>query len=382
MKALWLCSWYPSQEAPFNGDFVQRHAYAAATQMDVHVIHVAGFAGVERKFTNETVSTGRLTEQVIYIKQSGTFLGKLSFNYQLQEKYRKAIKEYIGRNGVPDVIHVHGIMKAGIAAVWAKQKWGCPYIITEHWGIYNSFVTDNFLNRSHAFRHFTKRVIQEANGFLSVSRFIAKGINSMVTSKKYEVLPNTVNTGFFFPQQKLHSPFRFIHVSNIVPLKNVEGIIRSFKDVHTANPQTELHIVGDTDIAIREFNINHGAGNGVVFHGEVSYKQVAQLMQQADCLVLFSDIENSPCVIGEALCCGLPVIATNVGGVPELVDESNSLLVSPRRNEELIAAMNTVCHATSFDKNKIAESAKNKFSYEVIGRQMADYYQKTRSAGF
>ena len=50
-------------------------------------------------------------------------------------------------------------------------------------------------------------------------------------------------------------------------------------------------------------------------------------MQQAHSFVLNSNIENAPCVISEALCCGLPVIATRVGGVPEMVDKFNGILV-------------------------------------------------------
>jgi len=104
-------------------------------------------------------------------------------------------------------------------------------------------------------------------------------------------------------------------------------------------------------------------------------------MQQCDCFILFSDIENSPCVIGEALCCGLPVIATAVGGIPELVHDNNSLLISPRNEDELVKAMqNMVENKEQFDHKKIAEDAQHIFSYPVIGQQFMDYYKKILQA--
>ncbi|HQV61525.1 MAG TPA: hypothetical protein PLG08_12150, partial [Chitinophagaceae bacterium] len=41
-KILWLCSWYPAKTDPYNGDFIQRHARAAALYNDIYIIHVAG----------------------------------------------------------------------------------------------------------------------------------------------------------------------------------------------------------------------------------------------------------------------------------------------------------------------------------------------------
>ena len=100
-------------------------------------------------------------------------------------------------------------------------------------------------------------------------------------------------------------------------------------------------------------------------------------MQKADCLLLFSNIENSPCVIGEALCCGLPVITTNVGGIPELTSESNSLLIESKDEDALTQAMHEMVGGiNNYNRKKIAENAISKFSYSVIGKQINTVYEE------
>ena len=138
----------------------------------------------------------------------------------------------------------------------------------------------------------------------------------------------------------------------------------------------ELVMVGDTNTSIRNFAKELGlTGSQVLFRGEIPYYEVAREIQEADCLVLFSNIENSPCVIGEALCCGLPVIATKVGGIPELVNEENSILIEPKDEKALVAAMQEmIARFSEFKHKKIAEKAQSRFSYPVAGKKFNEIY--------
>jgi glycosyltransferase involved in cell wall biosynthesis len=86
-------------------------------------------------------------------------------------------------------------------------------------------------------------------------------------------------------------------------------------------------------------------------------------------------MENSPCVIGEALCCGLPVIATNVGGIPELVTPENSLLVPPQDDTALAAAFLAIYEKyKTFRHQEIADAAMSRFSMPVVGQQHHQLY--------
>src|SRR5437763_11060836 len=114
-RILWLVSWYPNKNDRFNGDFVQRHAKAAAIHNDIHVIFVteAGFNQPEEEAFN--TSTG-LTEQIIYYKSNKGLVGRIMKQWKWKKMWVKAIKEYINKNAHPDFIHVHIPWKVGIIA--------------------------------------------------------------------------------------------------------------------------------------------------------------------------------------------------------------------------------------------------------------------------
>lgn len=380
-RILWLCSWYPNKTEPFNGDFIQRHARAAALYNDIHVIHVAGDSNLSQLKREEMHQSGSLTEEVIYFKRSYSFLGRIIANYRLRQLYHNAIRKYVAGIGLPDLVHVHVPLKAGIAAAWMKKRYKVPFIVTEHWGIYNDVVRDNYQERAGLFKKYTRMVLEMASAFTTVSRYLGEGVNRMVLKKEYNVIPNVVNTDLFFLREAPITAFRFIHVSNMVPLKNAEGILRAFKRFNENGGNSQLVMVGDADKTIRDTADELGLMDKTVFFkGEIPYSQVAKEMQESHCLILFSDIENSPCVIGEALCCGLPVIATMVGGIPELLQAGTGILTEARDEAALAGRMRELKdNYQHYNRIKIAEDAKSKFSYSVIGKEFDELYKKVKS---
>lgn len=382
-KILWLCSWYPSKLDLFNGDFIQRHAKAAAAFNDIYVIYVAGDnTGKADKKEREISKSDGLTEHIVYFPVRSSFPGKIRAHFNYLFIFKQAIRRYLVENGKPDLVHVHVPMKAGLLALWLKKRYKVPFVITEHYGIYNEETgKDSYVNRSRIFKNYTRRIFQQASVFVTVSKFLAEGVNRMVGQVNYTLVHNAVDTDFFFFEPKDQSSFRFIHVSNMVPLKNAEGILRAFKAYTEAGGSAMLQLVGNPDDTLPNYANSLGlTPDRVYFTGIVSYQQVAAEMQKSDCLILFSNIENSPCVIGEALCCGLPVIASNVGGIPELVNTDNSILISPGNEAELVATMIKITSVPEkYDRKKIAETASGKFSYLAIGEQLNAIYQKILS---
>lgn len=377
-KILWLCSWYPSKVDPFNGDFIQRHAQAAALFNDIHVIHaIHSDYSLFDSITEELKQSPGLTEQIIYIPRKKSWWSILKGHLSWHRRQQAAIHNYI-RSERPSIVHVNVPWRAGMYALMIKARQGLDYVVTEHWGIYNDVEVLNYSGRKSTFKRFTIKIFKEAKKFISVSRYLGEGVNKLVVKKDFEIVPNVVNTQLFFYKERPAAPFRFVHVSNMVPLKNAEGILEAFKLFLQEGNQGELIMVGDKDPTIREYAKKIGLGSDAVhFRGEIPYAEVAKEMQQANAFILFSNIENSPCVIGEALCCGLPVIATRVGGVPELLDETNSILVEAGDTQTLATAMARIQKKPlAYDTKKIAENAQGKFSYKVIGKKLDDIYSE------
>jgi glycosyltransferase involved in cell wall biosynthesis len=96
-------------------------------------------------------------------------------------------------------------------------------------------------------------------------------------------------------------------------------------------------------------------------------------MRRADCLVITSHYETFSCVTAEALLSGLPVIATPVGIIPELINPGNGLIV--KNNDELISAMRQMlAKTTTFSPELIAATQKGRFSYQNIGSKLVELY--------
>jgi glycosyltransferase involved in cell wall biosynthesis len=378
-KILWLCSWYPGMTEPFNGDFIQRHARAAALYNDIHVIHVIGDStGRVTTITKQLHREEGLTEQLVYYPRTNTFWGKIKSNYRWYFLLKQAIRKYLVEQKKPYLAHVHIPYKAAMAGNWLRKKYKVPYVLSEHWGIYNDVEKLNYAGRSSFFKKFMRTAFTEAKACISVSEYLAAGVRKLVAPVDFSIIPNATDTRLFYYKEKKDDRFLFIHVSNMVPLKNAEGILRAFQLLLQKGIDASLLMIGNPDYAMPQYAENMGfTSEQVRFTGEIPYAEVASYMQAADCLILYSNIENSPCVIGEALCCGLPVIATDVGGIPELVNPSNALLAYPGDDDALAAKMEMMIRNTKqYNRPEIAAKAALRFSYEVVGKLFDDIYEK------
>lgn len=369
-KILWLASWYPNRYDSFDGDFIQRHARAASLYDDIHVLVVKDGKNIQEVETDWSTSSG-LTEQIIYYCPKSGWLSPFTKQATWRKLYLDAVQDYIAKFGKPDLIHVHIPWKAGLIALELRKRYGINYIITEHWGIYNKVLDDNFFSKPFYFRKALKQVFKKADRLVSPSIYLAKAIESLITPLPYSIIPNVVNTSFFYQGKEKHTAFTFLHVSNMVPLKRVDSIIRAFHDMMKANSlnNSQLVLIGNRDNAYNDLAAQFGLlDESIFFKGEITYAEVAKEMQLAHCLVLNSEMENSPCVIGEAHCCGIPVVAPKVGGIPELVNSTNGLLLEGDNIQNLADAMLWMYNNyKAFNLDQIAENACRKFGYPQIG---------------
>ncbi len=99
-------------------------------------------------------------------------------------------------------------------------------------------------------------------------------------------------------------------------------------------------------------------------------------MQQSSALLMFSRYENLPCIVLESLCCGLPVICSRVGGLPEVIDDNNGILVEKGNVHALAEAMIQMMEGyPAYNRNQIAEKASALYNYDVVGKRYAAIYK-------
>jgi len=116
--------------------------------------------------------------------------------------------------------------------------------------------------------------------------------------------------------------------------------------------------------------------NVISFENEKKPHEIAELMQQADCFLMFSNYESFSVVIAEALACGLPIIATDAGGISSELTNEYGKIIEPNDEAALQEAMlNMISHHTEYDKQLLSAYAA-KFSYENVGNSYYKIYQE------
>jgi len=167
-------------------------------------------------------------------------------------------------------------------------------------------------------------------------------------------------------------------VARLLPIKGVSYLIRAMAHVEDRS----LVIIGDGPERRKlELLSRHlGLSDRIFFAGWISDRvELLDHLKQATVFVLPSLSEGLPRVLVEAMACGLPVVATNVGGIPEaVVDGVNGILVPPRDEIALAKAIEHVFMDVDFQKRASAENLKAATEYlpSIIGQRINDYLEK------
>jgi len=378
-----LPGWYPTWLDPLPGDFNQRHIKAASIFKPQIVLYIGKDQTGRLKKTE--VRLNQLMERVIeyiviYPKSSVAVLDPIISNINFLKLLFKHSKLIIQKWGKPKLLHSYIVMRGGLAGWLLGRKWQLPFVLTENWTIYYPADPGYLPQRNPVFRGLVKEVFKNVKRFLPVTDNLKQQAAKLVGEVPSTVIPNVVETDIFYPEESLNPkiPFRFIHVSTMIYQKNPEGLLRTFKKFNEQCGNTFLQMVGPFPKEVYDYALNIGLNEKTIeFKGAVSYKEVSQLLKQTNALVLFSRYENLPCVILEAFCCGVPVISTNVGGIAEVINKDNGILLDSENEEQLLQAL-TLLYLNYKDYNRhiISNAAVQTFSYNAIGKKINDVYEE------
>lgn len=376
---LWLPSWYPSKVDEFNGDFIQRHAIAVSEFCKVEVIYVVKDNTKEKKESEINVKKN-LTEIIIYYKALSTgikFVDRLLSQWKYIKTYKNAIRKFIAKYGKPQYVHVHIAMKAGLLALWIKKKWEIPFLVTENWTGYYLQSVPSIKNYNRFFTFMGKKILREANMFLPVTINLGETVKKNFINIPYHPIPNVVDTNLFYFKPSTQPKFRFIHISYMNFQKNPEGILEASKKLKDLGYDFELLMIGNQNRILFESVAKFHLTNDIIcIKPAITYAEVAKELQMASAFVLFSRFENLPCVILEALCCGLPVISSKVGGIDEVVNNENGILVQSEDIDSLVSAMKLMIDDYQlFNRDNISQKAIALFNYNTVGQQITNCYQ-------
>jgi glycosyltransferase involved in cell wall biosynthesis len=375
----WPGWWYPSRVSPLSGIFVQRHAEAVSLFCDTAVLFIVPDPGLGKKFIVESTAEKNLQVTRIYFRPSPPVpiiakLVDIVNYYRLSRIGQISIREKFGK---PDIVHIHVNPPLGLIIYALTHFRRTPCIFSEHW---SGYFPESGAYRGFFRKLFTKLLVNKAKAVTVVSHASQKAMLRHGLKNKYYVIPNVVDTELFAPAlvKNEKSKKQILHVSGFNPCKNINGILLAVKKLAEKRDDFELHIIGDgpSREGLETMAIGLELKDRVIhFHGKKNDSAVADFMRRADFFLLFSNYENSPCVIAEAFAAGIPVIATRSGGIPEHVNKKNGLLVDPGDENKLCSAIDfMIDHHNNFDAKTIREYALKNFHPQVIGRLFFNIY--------
>jgi glycosyltransferase involved in cell wall biosynthesis len=287
------------------------------------------------------------------------------------------IQELVHRKKI-DITHLNVMLPLGWFAYYLKLIKGVPYIITEH---HSKYLKISKQKLSWHEKLMVKVFVKNASYVCPVSNYLKNEMIEKGFSGNYKVVPNVVNESIFnFSEKVENERYQILHVSSLDnAIKNVFGIIDAYKELIVQTKKSlQLHIIGDGD---KQKVIDYALSVGLEkddfrVEGPKIYKEIATAMKKSDVFVLFSNYENLPVVISESLMSGLPVIASNVGGISEMISSQNGVLINPKNHQGLTKVMlEFVENKYDFNHKLMADKAKEIYGFEVVGKTFFEIYK-------
>jgi len=381
LRVLFLPKWYPSKFDISDGNFIENHAKAVHTKCTLGVIFVHSSPHEENKYHIEKSAPHGFNEYRIFYrkpKSSIRIFNQLIGFIRYFKSQRIGYRRYISENGVPQLNHIHINGRSAMLALYLRFKFNIPFILTEHW---SGYTKENGAFKGYLRKLAYRFIAKNSSYITTVSNFLKKSMQSHGIQGEFELVPNVVDTSVFSIQKKKPSTIkRIIHISNLsYSPKNLHLIIEALDQVGKERIDFEFDLIGTgpkEDEMIDKLN-QSSIKDRYKFYGEVPMKMVSEVLSNASFLLLYSSYETQSVVLIESFACGVPVLSSKVGGIPEYMDEEKGFFVQPNNMGELISSIHQMLDkANTYNAEKIRQYAISKFSEEVIAQRFLSLYEK------
>jgi len=264
----------------------------------------------------------------------------------------------ISKNFNFDLIHAHTSIPDGFIALKLGRYFNKPSVCTLHGSDINLYPW-----RDRICLFLTKKVIMGTDQLIAVSNFIKSQAERIARpNANIQVVYNGCDPRkFVFNNQTRISIRRRLNISdnsrvlifvgNLLKAKGIFELVWSFAGLCKNHPSFSLIVVGDGDDQVKLKEAVQGCGLEKYVHliGRVEHNKIPDFLSAGDIFVLPSHREGLPVSVIEAMACGRPVIATNVGGIPEIVrDQQTGLLIEP----ENVSSLTNAVMSLAFDMQR------------------------------
>lgn len=393
MKIAILTSSFPYRKGDFHGNFIYHHAHGQVERgNEVHVIcpHLPGLEFLEdmdgvtvhrfsyfypyrfQRLASDTGMYSALRHSFVAMVQLPLFLiSELWCSWRLINLYQI------------DLIHSHWFIPSGLVGAVVAFIRKKPHIITSH------VLDANLFGKFRFSLPLLSAIVASADMITTNSSYTKQQIEALVPLPcPCRVIPMGVSLPDQLPPVKEFREHTILYVGRLVEWKGVNTLIHSMTRVRMAIPDARLTIVGEGPIrdSLQRLVQDNGLHDAVSFCGRVSEEELKKLYDSAAVFVLPSRryqglvMEGLGVVLLEAMSHGVPVIGSNVGGIPDIIDDGRNGFLFPSEDEKILAEkIVTLLSDTVLAEQFLLagyETVRTRFSWEEISRQFSEAYEQ------
>jgi glycosyltransferase involved in cell wall biosynthesis len=364
---------YPPDHATFTGGV----ATATAALLE-------GLRAYQHEFEFHIISTSTVIHWDIVEQRDGFWFHFLSVPHTRWVRprlvFRMAKTYALLRRLKPQLVHG----QANVAASVAAPSRACKRVHTVHGILRDEARLRTGWEYWAAYAHLPleRLVFQQCDAFIYISDYAANMVGP--ESRGFRI-PNAVSSLFLqTPRVDTMRAPRLLFTGVLAPLKRPSDLLEAHERLQTRFPDLVTSFCGPVEDAgyarAMKERVFTNQVPGVEFLGTVSRERMATLLAGASALILPSAQENTPMVIAEAMAIGIPVVATRVGGIPEMIRHSETgLLYRPGDVEALTSALELILSDPGLRQrlgNRARERARELYSPRRVGDATVAVYRQ------
>lgn len=283
-----------------------------------------------------------------------------------------------------DLLDAHYLYPDGYAAALLSARLRVPLVITARGTDVNLYAQMPLI------RPLLRRALQQAAGVIAVSESLRQGMIELgIAPEKIVTIRNGIDRAVFHPRDRHaarrqlnldpHAPI-IVSVGALVPRKGMDRLIDALALVTETNARLYVIGAGGERAALEARIAARGLQERVTLVGARPQAQLADWYAAADLFCLASAGEGCPNVVIEALACGVPVVAADVGGISELIVSGDyGSVLAPPTAENFAAAINAAL-ATAWDREQIAAHGGAR-AWNDVAADVLRYFAQVRICG-
>jgi glycosyltransferase involved in cell wall biosynthesis len=316
--------------------------------------------------------TGQSEYELQVVKRQPEVLTTFATSPIMRRRYRSALDRITIEHGPIDLLHAHFYSSAlNVGAT------GLPYVVSEHTTVFTRGARGAVVRRS---ARVAQRVYDGAKLVMPVSTALEADLRRRGIEGRFRVVANPIDTDAFTCVDRpvpIHE-VRVLFAQRLASSKGIDVLLRALAAARALEPRLKIRIAGEGPerSELERLAVALGLQDAVTFLGLLSQGEIAREMQAAHVFAFPSRGDSFGIPVVEALCTGLPVIATPLGIAPDLVTRARGLLVPVGDVDALRAALlRVVDELPQYEAAKVSAGVADTFSIATIGEELRSVYE-------